>query len=315
MRKVSFFSERLHNAMIEKRCALVVGLDPRMELLPEEVVSASRAQHRDDLRAAADSVLKFNMGIIDSVADIVPAIKPQLAFYEQLGVYGIDAFEQTAKYANSKGLLVIADGKRNDIGSTAAGYADAYLGQTGLWEGQAAWRLPVDALTVNPYLGSDGIVPFIESAKIYGNGIFVLVKTSNPSSSEIQNLKCNGKHIYEIVGGLVSDWGKSLMDSQGYSSVGAVVGATFPEEAEHLRKIMPHTLFLVPGFGAQGGSAKDVVPCFNSDGLGAIVNSSRDVIFAFRKRGGNYRDAARQAAIDSRDSINAALKEEGKSAW
>lgn len=315
MSKVSPFSERLHAAMTEKRCALVVGLDPRMELLPEEVVRSSRAQHRDNLRAAADSVLKFNMGVIDAVADIVPAIKPQLAFYEQLGVYGIDAFEQTAKYASSQGLLVIADGKRNDIGSTAAGYADAYLGQTGLWEGQTAWPLPVDALTVNPYLGSDGIVPFVESAKVYGTGLFVLVKTSNPSSSEIQNLKCNGKHIYEIVGELVSEWGKPLIDSQGYSGVGAVVGATFPAEADNLRRLMPHTLFLVPGFGAQGGSAKDVVPCFNPDGLGAIVNSSRDIIFAFRKRGGNFKDAARQAAIDSRDSINGALKEEGKIAW
>jgi orotidine-5'-phosphate decarboxylase len=315
MTKTKPFSERLHTAMIEKECALVVGLDPRMGLLPEEVVDHSRAQHRDNLRAAADSVLKFNMGVIDAVADIVPAIKPQLAFYEQLGVYGIDAFEQTAKYANSRGLLVIADGKRNDIGSTASGYADAYLGQTGLWEGQAAWTFPVDALTVNPYLGSDGIVPFVDAAKAHGNGLFVLVKTSNPSSSEIQDLVCEGKKIYEIVGGLVSEWGKQLMDSEGYSSVGAVVGATFPEEADRLRKLMPHTIFLVPGFGAQGGSAADVVPCFNEDGLGAIVNSSRDIIFAYRKRGGNFRDAARQAAIDSRDSINTALRKEGKCAW
>lgn len=315
MHKVTPFSQRLHNQMRGKRCALVVGLDPRMAMLPDEVVSSSRAQHRDSLRAAADSVLKFNMGIIDAVADIVPAIKPQLAFYEQLGVYGIDAFEQTAKYANSCGLLVIADGKRNDIGSTAAGYADAYLGQTGLWEGQAAWPFPVDALTVNPYLGSDGIVPFVESAKVYGNGIFVLVKTSNPSSSEIQNLRCDGKHIYEIVGQLVSEWGQALLDEEGYSGVGAVVGATFPAEAEQLRRMMPNTFFLVPGFGAQGGSAEDVVPCFNADGLGAVVNSSRDIIFAFRKRGGHYKDAARLAAIESRDSINAALAKEGKLAW
>ncbi|MDP3487549.1 MAG: orotidine-5'-phosphate decarboxylase [Bacillota bacterium] len=309
------FSARLNEAIISKQCALVVGLDPRVQSLPEELLAAAISTHGNTLQAAAAAVLEFNKGLIDALSDIVPAIKPQLAFYEQLGVAGMQAFAGTVTYAREQGLLVIADGKRNDIGSTAAGYADAYLGLTALTTNESARASECDALTINPYLGSDGVMPFIESALQHSTGLFVLVKTSNPSSSELQNLVSNGKMIYEIVGELVHTWGKDYIDAFGYSPVGAVVGATFPAEAHVLRSIMPHSIFLVPGFGAQGGGPKDVVPCFNTDGLGAIVNSSRDIIFAFRKRSGDYKSKAREAAIESRDAINKALGEAGKNAW
>lgn len=309
------FSAKLNEAIISKKCALVVGLDPRVQSLPEELLAAAMAVHGNTLQAAAMAVLEFNKGLIDAVSDIVPAVKPQLAFYEQLGVAGIQAFAETVTYAKEQGLLVIADGKRNDIGTTAAGYADAYLGLTELTANETARAFMCDALTINPYLGSDGVKPFVESAVQQGTGLFILVKTSNPSSSEVQNLVSDGKKIYEIVGELVHAWGKDHLDRFGYSTVGAVVGATYPVEAQGLRTIMPHSIFLVPGFGAQGGGPKDVVPCFNVDGLGAVVNSSRDIIFAFRKRSGDYKARAREAAIESRDSINNALREAGKSAW
>ncbi|KAF0196602.1 MAG: orotidine 5''-phosphate decarboxylase subfamily 2 [Bacillota bacterium] len=309
------FSTRLNEAIISKKCSLVVGLDPRVQSLPEELLAAAISMHGNTLQAAAAAVLEFNKGLIDAVSDIVPAMKPQLAFYEQLGVAGMQAFAETVTYAQEQGLLVIADGKRNDIGSTAAGYADAYLGLTELTANESARAFACDALTTNPYLGSDGVKPLIESALHHSGGLFVLVKTSNPSSSELQNLVSNGKKIYEIVGELVHTWSRDYLDGFGYSPVGAVVGATFPAEAQELRTIMPHSIFLVPGFGAQGGGPKDVVPCFNTDGLGAIVNSSRDIIFAFRKRSGDYKSRAREAALESRDAINKALGEAGKNAW
>ena len=310
-----FFSERLNEAVLRTKCALVVGLDPRVQSLPEELLAAAISEHGNTLEGAAAAVLEFNMGLIDAVSGIVPAVKPQLAFYEPLGVAGMKAFVDTINYAQEQGLLVIADGKRNDIGSSAAGYADAFLGLTELTANESARAFTCDALTVNPYLGSDGVKPFLESSLQHGNGLFVLVKTSNPSSSEIQNLVSSGKKVYEIVGELVHTWGKDHLDSFGYSPVGAVVGATFPAEAQELRTIMPHSIFLVPGFGAQGGGPRDVVPCFNPDGLGAIVNSSRDIIFAFRKHSGDYKVRAREAAMESRDAINKALGEAGKSAW
>lgn len=309
------FSTKLHRAITDKKSVLVVGLDPRIDQLPTEILGSSFAKYGRTLEGAAAAVLEFNKGLIDAVCDIVPAVKPQLAFYEQLGVAGIQAFTTTAEYAKSRGLMVIADAKRNDIGSTALGYADAYLGQTQIDLGLSARAFSVDALTVNPYLGSDGIKPLVDSALQHGTGLFVLVKTSNASSSEIQNLISDCKKIYEIVGQLVHTWGQGQLDEQGYSPVGAVVGATFPAEAHELRSIMPHSIFLVPGFGAQGGGPKDVVPCFNSDGLGAIVNSSRDIIFAFKKRGGDYKTSSREAALESTAAINKALAEVGKRAW
>jgi len=309
------FSTRLHEGVCAKRSALIVGLDPRLELVPEEIRLEALRQHGNTLEAAAEAVLEFNKGIIDAVCDVVPAVKPQLAFYEQLGVPGIAAFKETVDYAKQQGLLVVADGKRNDIGSTAAGYADAYLGWTNLNAVEKTRAFAADALTVNAYLGSDGILPLVESAVNNETGVFVLVKTSNPSSSELQNLICSGKTIYEIMGGLVHSWSQAHIDEQGYSPVGAVVGATFPAEAERLRGVMPHSIFLVPGFGAQGGGPRDVVPCFNNDGLGAIVNSSRDVIFAYKKRGGDYKSAARAVALESSTAIYQALVEAGKRPW
>lgn len=308
------FSERLSEAVLATKCSLIVGLDPRLASLPEEIQSKHKGSHGPSLSAAAAAVLEFNLGILDAVADLVPAVKPQLAFYEQLGVPGIETLAKTMAHAKKLGLLVLADGKRNDIGSTAAGYADAYLGTSTLWNTSERPFL-ADALTVNPYLGTDGVAPLVEASVAHGTGIFVLVKTSNPSSNELQNLDVGGKKVYEVVGELCYKWGLPHVDRLGYSPVGAVVGATFPREAEVLREVMPNSYFLVPGFGAQGGGPKDVVPCFNRDGLGAIVNSSRDVIFAYQKRGGDYRDAARKAVIESRDAINRALKEAGKQAW
>lgn len=308
------FSERLSEAILATKCPLIVGLDPRLSSLPDEIQSKWKSSHGLTFEAAAAAVLEFNLGILEAIADLVPAVKPQLAFYEQLGVPGLETLEKTIAQAKKLGLLVLADGKRNDIGSTAAGYADAYLGTSALWE-KSERPFPADALTVNPYLGTDGVAPLVEASVKHGTGIFVLVKTSNPSSSELQNLDVGGKKVYEVVGELCHKWGLPHVDKRGYSPVGAVVGATYPREAEVLREIMPNSYFLVPGFGAQGGGPKDVVPCFNRDGLGAIVNSSRDVIFAYQKRGGDYRSAARKAVIESRDAINTALGEAGKVAW
>jgi orotidine-5'-phosphate decarboxylase len=266
------------------------------------------------MEATAKATLEFNKGLIDALAEIVPAVKPQLACYEQLGVPGMEAFAATARYASERGLLVIADGKRADIGSTAESYADAYLGETTISDLKAR-AFVADALTVNPYLGPDSLEPLLTRCQTFGRGIFVLVKTSNPGGSLLQDLECGGRKVYEIVGEMCHALGRTELDERGYSPVGAVVGATFPAEAERLRRIMPHNYFLVPGFGAQGGTARDVLPCFNPDGLGAVVNSAREIIFAYHKQGGDYRDAARAAALASREAINKALAEVNKLAW
>lgn len=308
------FSLRLAEAVLAKRCHLIVGLDPRPALLPREITAKWRAELGNTMEATAKATLEFNKGLIDALAEIVPAVKPQLACYEQLGVPGMEAFAATARYASERGLLVIADGKRADIGSTAESYADAYLGETIIGDLEER-AFTADALTVNPYLGQDSLAPLIERCQTFGRGIFVLVKTSNPGSKELQDLECGGQKVYEIVGSMCHALGSSRLDERGYSPVGAVVGATYPAEAQRLRRIMPHNYFLVPGFGAQGGKPSDVVPCFNPDGLGAVVNSARDVIFAYHKQGGDYRDAARAVALASRDAINAALAEVNKLAW
>ena len=308
------FSLRLAESVLAKRCHLIVGLDPRTALLPPDVAKKWRSELGETLQAAAQATLEFNRGLIDALADIVPAVKPQLACYEQLGVHGMETLAATIEYASTRGLLVIADGKRNDIGSTAENYADAYLGETTC--GDCTERaFAADALTVNPYLGQDSLAPMLERCKSFGRGIFVLVKTSNPGSKELQDLDCGGRKVYEVVGEMCHHLSLSHLDERGYSPIGAVVGATYPEEAARLRRLMPHNYFLVPGFGAQGGKPSDVVPCFNSDGLGAVVNSAREVIFAYHKHGGDYRDAARAIALSSRDAINEALAEVNKLAW
>lgn len=290
------FADELMKAIDKKQNPSIVGLDPRIESIPESVKEG---------KTEAEAFLAFNKGIIDAVCDTVPAVKPQNAFYEQYGAEGVRAYIDTIKYAKSKGLLVVGDVKRNDIGSTAKAYAQAHLGKA----------FGLDAVTVNAYLGTDGIKPFLEKTP-EGKGIFVLVKTSNPSSGELQDkLLDDGRSVYEAMAELVKGWGKENEGTRGYNSVGAVVGATYPKEAELLRKIMPKTIFLVPGYGAQGGGADDVVPCFNEDGYGGIVNSSRGIIFAYKKLGGDFDEAAGKAAEAMREDLKKSLSKAGKWPW
>ncbi|MDE7087601.1 MAG: orotidine-5'-phosphate decarboxylase, partial [Clostridia bacterium] len=255
-----------------------------------------------------EQLIEFNMNIVDKVCDIVPAVKVQVAYYEQYGFEGMRAFDYTVNYARGRGLYVIADCKRNDIGSTAKCYSTAYLGETDI-NGKKLTAFPADMLTVNGYLGTDGIAPFVEDVKKHDKGIFVLVKTSNPSSGELQNLKLeSGETLYERMGKLVETWGADCIGKYGYSDVGAVVGATHPEEAANLRKQLKHTFFLIPGYGAQGANAQMLKCCFDERGLGGIVNNSRGVICAYKKpayAGMGYAEAARAACIDmQKDLIN-----------
>lgn len=276
------FADRLCRAVEHKASPVVVGLDPKWEQLPGFLRQACGAAYGATPRAAAEALWHFNRTIIDAVHDLVPAVKPQLAFYERYGTEGLRAFVRTVHYARDAGLLVIADGKRNDMGSTAELYADAFLGGEQEPKCGIAAEFAADALTVNSYLGGDGIAPFVDRAERHGKGIFVLVKTSNPSSGDLQDLDVAGRPLYEHVGALVETWGERSRSAFGYSSVGAVVGATYPEQGRRLRALMPHTLFLVPGYGAQGATASDVAGCFDAQGRGAIVNASRSICLAFR---------------------------------
>jgi orotidine-5'-phosphate decarboxylase len=274
--------DRLCNAIGQKGSPVVVGLDPRVEDLPAPLLAECRELYGPTTQAAAEALWRFNRAIIDAVHDLVPAVKPQLAFYERYGVAGMQAFARTVRYAQEAGLCVIADAKRNDIGSTVASYAEAFLGTTTVFDHVVPGDFTVDALTVNAFLGSDGIAPFVTCACQYGRGLFVLVKTSNASSGEIQDQLVDGRPLYEHLGQLVETWGKTSRGASGYSLVGAVVGATYPEQGRRLRALMPHTLFLVPGYGAQGATAADVVGCFDARGQGALVNASRSILFAYR---------------------------------
>ena len=284
-----------------------VGLDTSFGYRPDEMKKGVTT-----FESAAEAIAEFNMNIIDKVCDIVPSVKVQIAYYEAYGHAGLQAFEYTVNYAKGRGLVVIADCKRNDIGSTAGCYSTAYLGKTDL-NGKQLRAFAADMLTVNGYLGYDGIKPFVDDIKKYDKSIFVLVKTSNPSSGELQNLKLeNGKYIYEQMGELVSGWGKDSVGKYGYSEVGAVVGATHPEEAERLRAQLPNTFFLIPGYGAQGGSAQMLKVCFDKKGLGGVVNSSRGIICAYkdaRYRGMNYAEAARAACIDMQQDLSGVIGE------
>jgi len=292
----------------------VVGLDPKLEYVPANIREKAFKVYGSGLEGVAEAIIQFNKKLIDAVYDIVPAVKPQLAYYEMYGFVGIRAFAETCAYARSKELLVIADAKRNDIGTTAEAYSAAFLGKTPAGDGEHK-VFDADALTVNPYLGYDGIKPFAEDCKKYGKGIFVLVKTSNKSSGQLQDIVTqDGKTIYETVGRLVDEWGRDTVGKNGYSSIGAVVGATYPEQAKVLREIMKQAYILVPGYGAQGGTAKDVVQSFNSDGLGAVVNASRSIMCAWKAErwSGRYSEdtfdgAARAEAIRMRDEIREAL--------
>ena len=302
------FADRLLDAIDMKQNPSIIGLDTDLEKVPAFLRKEFEDCSEDPFEAAAECIVEFNRVIIDNIRDIVPAVKLQSAFYEQCGSHGIRAFSETARYAAGKGLIVVGDVKRGDIGSTSGAYSNAFLGKVPLF-GKKEKSLDLDCITVNPYLGSDGILPFVEDCKKYGKGIFVLVKTSNPSSGEVQDLVSGGRKVYERVAELVGKWGSGLAGKRGYSPVGAVVGATYPKEAAALRRTMPKSIFLVPGYGAQGGGARDVAACFNTDGYGAIVHSARDVIFAYQKaiREKEFGEAARQAAEKMKEEIASAL--------
>ncbi len=288
-----------------------VGLDPMLSYIPAHITGQAYGRYGETLKGAAEAVWQFNKGIIDHIWDLVPAVKPQIAMYEQFGVPGLAAYQKTVDYCREKGLIVIGDAKRGDIGSTSAAYAAAHLGRVRIGQSETA-VFDTDFVTVNPYLGTDGVKPFVDVCASADKGIFVLVKTSNPSSGEFQDREFEGRPLYELVADKVAEWGACSMDGA-YSNVGAVVGATYPEISRALRKQMPRTYFLVPGYGAQGGTAADLRDCFNEDGLGAIVNSSRGIIAAYRRdpysRFGpeRYGEASRQAVLDMIADIRSVL--------
>lgn len=287
----------------------VMGLDPNLDFVPDFVKEKHFKKWGASFKGAAEAILEFNFALIDATCDLIPAVKPQSAYYEMYGTEGVAALYKTIEYAKQKGLYVIADVKRNDIGTTAEAYAKAYLGKSKLTEETSLIPFGADSATVNPYLGTDGILPFVKQCKEGDKSIFVLVKTSNPSSGELQDMVFeNGKTLYEEVANLVNTWGSDTVEN-GYSSVGAVVGATYSAQCEKLRGIMKNTYFLVPGYGAQGGGAKDVACAFNSDGLGAIVNSSRGIMCAYKKENTlDYAEAARREVIRMRDEIVSYIK-------
>lgn len=292
--------DRLIEKIVEKQNPTVAGLDPKLSYIPDFIKEKAFAKYGKTLEGAAEAILVYNKALIDALCDIVPAVKPQAAYYEMYGWQGVRALTETIAYAKSKGMFVITDGKRNDIGTTMEAYATAHLGVTDV-DGTEAAAFGADALTVNGYLGADGIVPVINVSKKMDTGMFVLVKTSNPSSGELQNLELEGSEtIYLHMGNLCEEWGKELMGKYGYSGVGAVVGATYPQQLTELRKELTHTFFLVPGYGAQGGTAKDIAGAFDSNGLGAIVNSSRGIMCAWQKEDGckpeDFAAAARREA-------------------
>ena len=291
---------------------IVVGLDPMLNYIPEHIQKKTFAEFGETLEGAAEAIWQYNKGIVDATYDLIPAVKPQIAMYEQFGIPGLIAYKKTVDYCKSKDLVVIGDIKRGDIGSTSAAYAVGHLGQVQVGSRKYA-GFDEDFATVNPYLGSDGVKPFMDICKEEKKGIFVLVKTSNPSSGEFQDRVIDGRPLYELVGEKVAQWGDELMGDE-YSYVGAVVGATYPEMGKVLRKIMPKTFILVPGYGAQGGKGADLVHFFNEDGLGAIVNSSRGIIAAYKQEkykefgAENYADASRAAVKDMIADISGALE-------
>ena len=285
------------NTLVEKikklNAPIVVGLDPKLQFVPEFIQKKAFEEYGETLEGAAHAILEFNKGIIDTTYDLIPAVKPQIAMYEQFGIPGLKAFKETVDYAKSKGLVVIGDIKRGDIGSTSEAYAVGHIGKVKIGS-QSIAPFDEDFVTVNPYLGTDGVKPFVDVCKENDKGIFVLVKTSNPSSGEFQDQKIDGTPLYELVGKQVAKWGEDFMGDE-YSNIGAVVGATYPEMGKILRNIMPKTYILVPGYGAQGGTAKDLKPFFNEDGLGAIVNSSRGIIAAYKQRSEDKPDECKGA--------------------
>ena len=294
--------DRLQQKIDTLKNPTVVGLDPALEHVPPEILDKHIAAHGETLQAAAQAVLEFNKGLIDAVCDIVPAVKPQSAYYEALGPDGVAALKMTCDYAKSRGMYVILDGKRNDIGSTASAYSAAYFGSVKVG-GTEISAFDVDALTINAYLGSDGVLPFLKTATECDKAMFALVKTSNPSAGELQDKFIGEDRLYTVVGDLLENISHETIGQYGFSRIGAVVGATYPEELEFLRARLKHTFFLVPGYGAQGGAAADVAHAFDKDGRGAIINSSRGIIAAWKKTGADYKESARAEALRMRDEL------------
>ena len=302
--------DRLIDKIKETNNPTVMGLDPRYDMLPKCVTD----KYSKDLEGVSKAIVEYNKALIDATCDIIPAIKPQIAFYEMFGVPGMMAFEETCKYAKEKGMIIIADIKRGDIGSTAQGYSNAYLGKTKMGDIEEP-IFDVDFVTVNPYMGTDCVKPFIEDCKKYDKGMFILVKTSNPSSGELQDVKLeDGQEVYKRVAKLVEEWGKDLIGKYNYSSISAVVGATYPKQLEELRNLAPHTYFLIPGYGAQGGKADDIALGFDNNGLGGIVNASRSLMCAYKSdlwkdkfKEEEYAMATRAEAIRMRDELNLEL--------
>lgn len=303
--------DRLLDKIVICENPTVVGLDPTYSMVPEGIKGAMLEAYGKTPKAVAEMFIKFNQGIIDGVSDLIPAVKPQIAMYEQYGLEGIRAYLETIDYAKKKGLVVIGDIKRGDIASTAAAYAAHIAGVT--IEGVQFDPWQEDAVTLNPYLGVDGIEPFLEPCRTLDKGLFILVKTSNPSSGELQDLKVEGmgKTFYEQTADLVCKWGELAMGTKGYSKIGAVVGATYKEQGEALRKRMPHTFFLVPGYGAQGGTSQDLKGFFDKDGIGCIINSSRGITAAYQKSEryshANFAEAAREAVLAMKADLQGAI--------
>ncbi len=304
--------DRMIEKIVETQNPTVAGLDPKLSYIPQYIRDAAVAEHGKTLEGAAAALLAYNKGLIDALCDIVPAVKPQAAYYEMYGWQGVKALAETIAYAREKGMFVITDGKRNDIGTTMEAYATAHLGTTDVF-GETADAFGADALTVNGYLGTDGIKPLLGVCAEKDKGVFVLVKTSNPSSGELQDQKLeSGRTVYETMGAFCEAWGEAVMGQYGYSGVGAVVGATYPAQLGEMREKAPHTFFLVPGYGAQGGGADDVAPAFDKNGLGAIINSSRGILCAWQKEncdGHDYAQAARREAVRMRDAIRTRIGE------
>lgn len=295
----------LQDLIKEKKNPTVAGLDPKPEYVPPHILNASLNRYGETLEGAADAILQFNKGLMDALADIVPAVKPQSAYYERMGWQGMRVLDETIHYAREKGLFVIADVKRGDIGSTAEAYSEAWIGRTRVGQADCA-AFDADCLTINGYMGSDSIAPFLNTCKAEDKCLFALVKTSNPSSGELQDMVAGDRVVYQVMGDLVQRLGQDELGKYGYSRAGAVVGATYPSELRNLRKRLEHTFFLVPGYGAQGGTAQDVQYAFDKFGRGAIVNASRSIMCAWKKTGRDgldYQDAARAAAEAMRDDI------------
>lgn len=302
--------KKLIEEITKKNAPVVAGLDPMLDYVPANIQKNAFKEYGETLEGAAEAIWQFNKGIIDAIYDLVPAVKPQIAMYEQFGLPGLEVFNKTVSYSKEKGLVVIGDVKRGDIGSTSAAYATGHIGKVKIGNSFCT-AFDEDFITVNPYFGSDGINPFLDVCKEENKGIFILIKTSNPSSGEFQDKLVDGVPLYELVARKVAEWGAQCMDGT-YSNVGCVIGATYPEMGKVLRKLLPNNYILVPGYGAQGGTAKDLKAYFNEDGLGAIVNSSRGIIAAYKQEKyskfgeENYADASRQAVIDMIEDINSA---------